>query len=149
MGVGRKTKLTPEVQAKIVQALGVGTTREHACQFAGIGHTAFHAWLQKAEAGKSPYAEFAEAIKNAEGQAVVGWMAQIETAARTGNWQAAAWKLERRYPKDYGRQLVNQDGETAQLPDIHVHVHTARERLDARLSHLYERHQEDAPHDTA
>ena len=146
---GRKTKLTPDVQAKIVQALGVGTTREHAYQYAGISHDAFYHWLKQGEAGKSPYTEFYAAVKNAEGQAVVGWMALIDSAARNGNWQAAAWKLERRYPKDYGRQLVKEDGEAAQLPDIHVHIHTARERLDARLHHLHLRHIEDAPHDTA
>jgi transposase len=146
---GRKTKLTPEVQAKIVQALGVGVTHAHACQFAGISHEAFYNWLEKGEAGKSPFVEFREAVKNAEGQAVVGWMALIDSAARSGNWQAAAWKLERRYPKDYGRQSVREDGETAPLPDIHVHIHTARERLEARLNHLHLRQLEDAPHDTA
>jgi transposase len=146
---GRKTKLTPEVQAKIVQALGVGTTREHACQFAGIDHSSLYNWIKKGEAGRSPYVEFVEALKNAEGQAVVGWMALIDSAARSGNWQAAAWKLERRYPKDYGRQVVRDEGEAAPMPDIHVHLHTARERLEARLNHLHVRHIEDAPHDTA
>lgn len=146
---GRKCKLTPEVQAAIVQALGVGATHEHACQFAGIGHDTFYAWLKKGSEGKTPFSEFSEAVKKAEAQAGVGWLAQIETAARQGQWQAAAWKLERRYPKVWGRQLMREDGDAAQLPDIHVHVHTARERLDARLHHLHERHIEDAPHDTA
>jgi alpha-galactosidase/6-phospho-beta-glucosidase family protein len=145
--MGRKSKLTPEVQAEIVRALQVGATREHAWQYAGISHECFYNWLRQGEAGKQPYSDFYEAIKKAEARAVVGWLAQIEEAARTGSWQAAAWKLERRYFRMYGRTM--QDEGTAQLPDIHVHVHTARERLDARLSHLYERHQEDAPHDTA
>jgi hypothetical protein len=104
---GRKTKLTPEVQAKIVQALGVGTTHAHACQYAGIHHDTFYFWLQKGAEGTPPYSEFSAAVKNAEGQAVVGWMALIDRAARGGNWQAAAWKLERRYPKDYGRRVVD------------------------------------------
>jgi hypothetical protein len=34
----------------------------------------------------------------------VKWLARIEQAA-SEHWQAAAWKLERRYPKDYGRSV--------------------------------------------
>ena len=137
----RKTKLTPKLQEEIVRALNVGATHEHACQYAGIHPDTFYVWLKKGEEGRAPYAEFSEAVKKAEGRAVVGWLAQIEEAARTGNWQAAAWKLERRYPKVYSRHL--DAGDLPQLPDIHVHVHTARERLEARLSHLALRHSED------
>lgn len=139
---GRKTKLTPEVQAAIVQALGVGATREHAYQYAGISHETFYNWMEKGEAGKPPYVEFFDAVKNTEAKAVVGWLAHIETAARAGNWQAAAWKLERRYPKMFGRGLA--DADAAPPPDIHVHIHTARERLRTRLEHLAQRHGEDA-----
>ena len=146
--MGRKCKLTPELQAEIVRALQVGATREHACQYAGISKETFYTWLEKGEAGKAPFTDFLDVVKKAEGRAVVGWLAQIEDAARTGSWQAAAWKLERRYFKMYGRTM--QDADAAQpLPDIHVHVHTARERLETRLHHLHERHIEDAPHDTA
>jgi hypothetical protein len=146
--VGRPLKLTPEVQAEIVRALQVGATRDHAAQYAGISVDCFYKWMQQGEKGKEPYLQFFDAVKKAEGRAVVGWLAQIEDAARTGSWQAAAWKLERRYFKMYGRTM--QDADAAQpLPDIHVHVHTARERLETRLHHLHERHIEDAPHDTA
>jgi phage terminase small subunit len=34
--------------------------------------------------------------------------------------------------------------DTTPLPDVHVHVHTARERLSERLAHLATRHAEDA-----
>jgi hypothetical protein len=47
---------------------------------------------------------FHDAVKEAEGKATVGWLAKIEKAASEGNWTAAAWKLERRYPNDYGRR---------------------------------------------
>lgn len=146
---GRKTKLTPQVQDLIVQALNVGAHHEHACQYAGIDQSTFYDWLRKADTGKEPYAQFSQAVKKAESQAGVGYLALIDSAARAGNWQAAAWKLERRWPKLYGRQIMREDGEQPHLPDIHVHIHTARERLDARLHHLHLRHIEDAPHDTA
>jgi hypothetical protein len=140
--VGRKTKLTPEVQDKIIQALGVGAIHEHACQYAGISHECFYNWLRLGATGRQPFADFSEAVKGAEGKAVVGWLAHIETAARAGNWQAAAWKLERRYAKGYGRSMA--DADAAPATDIHVHIHTARERLSTRLEHLAQRHGEDA-----
>jgi hypothetical protein len=34
--------------------------------------------------------------------------------------------------------------DTTPLPDVHVHVHAARERLNERLAHLARRHAEDA-----
>jgi len=139
----RKTKLTPQVQADIVQALAVGAVHEHACEYAGIDHATFYRWLQKGEAGLAPYREFCEVVKRAEAKAVVGWLAQIEQAARAGNWQASAWRLERRYPKIWGRQVVDAEA-YPQLPDIHVHIHSARERLSTRLENLHRRHEEDA-----
>lgn len=140
--MGRKLKLTPAVQEGIVQALGVGATHEQATGYMGIGQETFYHWLRLGETGKEPYKEFWEAVKKAEHQASVGWLAFIEQAARAGQWQAAAWKLERRYPKAWGKQLADVDAH--QAPDIHVHIHTARERLGARLSHLAIRHAQDA-----
>jgi phage terminase small subunit len=35
-----------------------------------------------------------------------------------------------------------------ELPDIHVHVHAARERLTSRVAHLATRHAEDATNGT-
>jgi hypothetical protein len=139
--MGGKLKLNDTVQADIVRALNVGATHELACQYAGIDHATFYRWLNTGETGKAPYAAFYDAVKQAEGQAAIGWLALIDAAARDGHWQAAAWKLERRYPKIYGRRPA--DDEQPQLPDIHVHIDTARERLTARLGHLSHRHRED------
>jgi transposase len=127
---GRKTKLTPQVQEKMVQALSVGATREHAYQYAGISHEAFYNWLEKGEAGKPLYVEFYEAVKNAEAQAAVGWLALIDSAARAGQWQAAAWKLERRYPKVWGRQTVEHTVQHGGPVEFVLKVIYANERGD-------------------
>lgn len=94
---GPKSKYTPETVKKILNAIAVGAPYVHACGYAGISQDTFERWRAK-------HAEFAEAIKNAEGKAVVGWLDKIEKAAAEGNWQAVAWKLERRYHEHFGRR---------------------------------------------
>lgn len=106
----RPTKLTSDTQQKITQAIQMGATYEHAAQYAGITYETFNEWMKKGQSGKKGFSEFSEAVKIAEGRAVIGWLAKIEAAANGGNWQAAAWKLERRYPEIYGKQRVEHTG---------------------------------------
>ena len=100
MGKGRPTKLTPETTSKLALAIQLGATYELACNYAGVHYSTFARWMNKSR-------EFREAIKEAEGKASVTWLAKIEQAASEGNWQAAAWKLERRYPEMYGRRALD------------------------------------------
>lgn len=121
--MARPTKLTPDVQKRIVQGIQLGATYELAAQAAGISYNSFNNWMNRGKAeierrqsprvkegteqwqAEQPFVEFLEEVKRAEGLAVIGWLATIQRAAVSGNWQAAAWKLERRYPEDYGRQV--------------------------------------------
>lgn len=100
--MARKSKYTPEVVQRLTLAIGLGATYELACNYAGIAYDTFRTWMNTKPA-------FSDTIKQAEGQGVTKWLAKIEQAASDGNWQAAAWKLERRYPKDYGRRIVDTD----------------------------------------
>jgi hypothetical protein len=109
--MARKSKLTDDTQNRIVEAIELGSTYEMAAQYGGIVYNTFNEWMKAGEKAKSGRKkEFYEAIKKAEGVAVHGWLKNIEDAARNGNWQAAAWKLERRYPQDYGRQVHEHQG---------------------------------------
>lgn len=109
--MGRPTKLTQEVQKRIVTAIKQGATYELAAQYGGIAYNTFNEWMKQGQAdSEGAFLEFYEAIKKAEGDAVIGWLRKIEAAAKDGNWQAAAWKLERRYPKDYGKQVHEYTG---------------------------------------
>lgn len=94
---GRPTKYVTETIDKILNAIAVGAPFTHACNYAGISFDTFNEWRKQ-------YSEFSARVKEAEGKAVVGWLARIETAAKEGNWTAAAWKLERRYAEDFGRK---------------------------------------------
>jgi hypothetical protein len=97
----RRSKLTPAVQQRICDAIGIGATYEHAAAYGGIHYDTLRQWCATKPA-------FSEALKAAEARAVVGWLAKIEQAASAGTWQAAAWKLERRYPQLYGRTVQEQ-----------------------------------------
>ena len=110
---GRPTVRTPEKRAKLVQALALGSTRRLACLYGGLSEDAFAVWM-KADT------DFADAIKEAEGRAAIGWLAKIEQAATNGEWTAAAWKLERRYPHEYGKRVTEMLGKDG--GDITVRV---------------------------
>jgi len=101
--VARPSKLTPEVQDRIVHAIQMGATYELAAAAGGISYETLNTW-QKTKP------KFSEAIKAAEAAAVDRWLTQIEQAAEQGTWQAAAWKLERRYPQQYGRTVQEHSG---------------------------------------
>jgi len=96
--MARPTKYTPDTVKRIVDAIRLGATYELACNYGGIDYMTFRRWYEAKR-------EFSEAVKDAEGAAVVKWLALIDKAANDGAWQAAAWKLERRYPQTYGRTV--------------------------------------------
>ena len=122
--MGRPTCLTSEVQTLLVRALTLGVTKKTACQYAGITPATLCNWANRAEEGESPYFELFEALEKAEAESVIRAMSQIENAAKEGTWQAAAWRLERTHPTEYGRQIVEQKHSGAV-----VHAHAWVERL--------------------
>ena len=126
--MGRPAKINnPQVTERLCRAIALGSTYEMACRAAGIAYQTLRNYVRRAEQDEangiedSPYLSLLDALQKAEGEAVERWLAVIERAARgerrvnpkTGEeeivvhpqWQAAAWKLERRYPQTYGRNL--------------------------------------------
>jgi hypothetical protein len=105
--MARPSKLTPETIEHLTQAISLGASYELACRYAGVDYSSFRNWMRKGEQATSgPFFEFSQAFKRAEGAGAVRWLTTIERAAEEGAWQAAAWKLERRYPQQYARKAV-------------------------------------------
>lgn len=100
-GAVPKAQADPAIAKRICDAIALGTTYDLACKYGGISSTTFHDWRKK-------FPAFSRQVEDAEGRAVVGWLGKIERAANEGAWQAAAWKLERRYPETYGRTVHDQ-----------------------------------------
>lgn len=116
----RPTKLTPETEERICQAIRAGNTRLDAALYAGINGRTFERWLAKGRTRKGIYRRFCRAIKKAAADAAVHNVTVIRKATQGGQvlkrktitrkdgtveveevyseaqWTAAAWWLERR-----------------------------------------------------
>jgi len=104
---GRPTKLNPKVTRKICRAIVVGATYEAAAQYAGISYETFNEWMKAGRAATAPneFSDFSEAVEGANATAQVQFVLNIKDAANDGDWRAAAWMLERRFPKAYGQRV--------------------------------------------
>ena len=121
--MARPTKLTPEVQKKIVTAISSGNYYEAACRYAGIDYQTFRNWMkagQEVAEGKlkktkknMEFLGFFEAVEQAEAQAeirvVANWQMHIPSS-----WQAGRDFLARRFPDRWkpqeGRELSGEVG---------------------------------------
>lgn len=97
-----KSKLTPELQERLVAFLRAGNYVETAAACAGIHKDTFYEWCKKGRKGEEPFAAFVEAVDKAIAESEARDVALIGKAA-TVNWQAAAWRLERKMPHKWGR----------------------------------------------
>lgn len=104
--MARKTKLTKDLQDRIVMAISAGNFAKVAAEMVGIGETTFYRWMEEGAEpnGRKLYREFRESVKRAEAQAEVANVARIRQAADGGTWQAAAWYLERKHSERWGRK---------------------------------------------
>lgn len=102
----RLLKLTPALSDKIIGYLRAGAYIETAAAAAGISKQTLYNWLRRAadEDEKDPrFAAFAAAVEESQALAEVRDIALIGKAAET-QWQAAAWRLERKSPERWGRK---------------------------------------------
>jgi|GEM_PF-556667 len=103
--MGRPTKFTPEVTGKILTAIRAGNYIETAAAWAGVNKQTIYDWLRQGAAQeKGPFRDFSDSVGEALAHAEIADLQQVAEAAKKGNWQAAAWRLERRNPSRWGRK---------------------------------------------
>lgn len=103
---GRGGRFTQQVAATIIAKLKLGAHKAHAAMAARIHPDTLEEWLKRGRAGEKKYAEFAADCDQVMSDHAILLQAAISTAAikgHVGDWKAAAWDLERRFPKLYGR----------------------------------------------
>ena len=105
--MARPSKLTPEVQEKICNAIRAGNYYEAACGYAGIGYSTFRVWMIKGEKAKTgKYREFMDAVMRAEYEAEARMVAQWQKHMPE-DYRAIRDFLERRYPDRWGRKNLS------------------------------------------
>jgi len=122
--IGRNTKLTPEVQKKIVNLITAGNYVETACGAVGVSHASFYNWLERGRQGEQPFLDFLDAVKKAETVSEALYLEYIRKAAPE-TWQAAAWYLERRNYQKWGKKTqvdVN-------VKDLDIQIEEAMKQL--------------------
>jgi transposase len=73
------------------------------------------------DAETQAYMDFADAVEKAVHESEVSDIATIKRASEK-NWQAAAWRLERKFPKKWGRHdYVQQELSGPEGGPVHVH----------------------------
>ena len=117
----RKNKLNEDLISEASRLVKAGLHLSHVAQALGISRQTFYNWLRKGEeTQKGLEYRFYEEITKAEAEAIARNVALIQKAAQEGNWQAAAWWLERKYPEEWGRKdRVNVDTDEGIVIKIH------------------------------
>lgn len=102
---GRPSKLTPELQGRFLRLLRLGCYRSQVAKSCGISPSTVRNWLKWGrEDPASAYGEFLRGVLEAEVEAKTACLGAIFKAVRRGQWRAAAWWLERKYPAQWGRR---------------------------------------------
>ena len=114
----RPTKLTPEIQETIVNAVKLGNYIETAAALAGIHKSTLYDWMKrgareaerldktpsaKPRKKELPYLEFSDALTRALAYAESRDVEMIDKAA-IEDWRASAWRLERRNSERWGKK---------------------------------------------
>lgn len=138
--MGRPTKLNDQTHEAIVTAVRNGNYVETAAQAAGIDPATFYRWMERGEADiendvASPFREFCEAVEKAKAESEKIDLDLIAKAAGEGNWQAAAWRLERRFKDKWGRNdkmKIEHAGSIGR--DVEVLTDEQLDQLEAKLT---------------
>lgn len=99
---GRPSKLNPERQKRIVEALGRGCTNESAAAIGGITRKTLQDWLRRGRnSSHGVYRDFLLAAQHARAE---GEQALLRDIALDDDWRAKAWILERRWSDAYSKK---------------------------------------------
>lgn len=101
----------------IVRDVERGLFPTQAAAARGVPAATLAEWLDLGRAGREPYATFASDVDAAEANAALKLIVAVTEAASRrpslgGDWKAAAWLLERKYPALFGPR---QAGKVAEL----------------------------------
>lgn len=150
---GRPTELTEDIIDTVVMALRSGAYIETAMNFVGVDRARFYDWNKKAieelkardealDLGKERmpkhdlYVEFHNAIKKAMAESELLMLQIITNAANSGNWMAAAWRLERKHPDRYGINSLRISSGDSDISNSKVEIQIVDQSDNKRLDEM-------------
>ncbi len=119
--MGRPSKISYDLIKKITDAIRAGNYIETASAYAGINKSTLYDWLKRGQRERQRvaknarnkvqkkeriYVEFSDAVEKALAEAEMRDVLTI-TKAASEQWQAAAWRLERKFPDRWGRRRLD------------------------------------------
>lgn len=138
---GGHWKLSRETVDAILESVRHGAKAKDAAAAAGVSKATLYRWLELAEREEPEDTEDLERwglardlrdrLESGRAQAKVDALAKIREAWEGGTWTAAAWFLERTYPEDYSRRIVEIGGAESSGP---VRVAIDRQSLEALIA---------------
>ena len=102
-GEGRPTLCNARVTKVVAEGLSKGLGVRASVARASIDKKTHYNWLERGRAGEDPFVYYFHSCEKAHSDFVKSKLTQIDTAADE-NWQAAAWRLERADPEEFGRR---------------------------------------------
>ena len=95
---GPETSLTKELQQTICGYVNAGASIPHAAEAAGIRWDVCKRWIAKGRKGMEPYATFVDELARARARSRVATRLTIVSAAKKGDWRAAAYLEQQLQP---------------------------------------------------
>ena len=126
-----RAKLTEELIQQMASLKGDGLSNKDICRAAGIHEATLYRWLNKPSS--KLHRALGESLKKAEADYKRTLLTTIREAAlrKNGQWTAAAWLLERKYPDEYA-QTARDRGERAETaPQIVLGVAVGASKPEA------------------
>ncbi len=127
---GRPSKIhDKEITKRLLDNIRIGMPIKYAAIEAGIDDKTYYNWKKRGEQGDAEYVQFFRHLKQAQSQGMKLSLQNVQVAANPeqfkkenhkGQWQAAAWILERRWKADFGRDAVPVPEEKQEGIDLSV-----------------------------
>lgn len=125
---GRPTKISAVRLHALCESLAAGNFVSTACATSGIHRSTFYEWLRLGDQTMSPkrYRDFSDAVRRAIAEGEARDLSVIDAAAQSGDWKAAVWRLERRFPGRWDRDA---------RAWVQREITTALDRVEGVLAH--------------
>jgi hypothetical protein len=115
---GRPSRLTPDRQNRLCEAIAAGNYYQDACVYAGVSYPSLRRWLAKgSKARRGRFRRLYEAVQQAEATCEVAVVALWQTFMAE-DWRAARDFLARRWPKHWAlRRVLSVRARKSQPPE--------------------------------